>query len=86
MRSRIRYLTGLVFFLRVTVGISQVTVSGVITDKSGGPLPGATVKLLTQDSVFVTGASAGIGGEFSFSASPGNTYIIKVIYLSSTTL
>ncbi|MES2679773.1 MAG: TonB-dependent receptor [Bacteroidota bacterium] len=76
-----------IFFLFLTgAGFSQVSVSGFIRSKTSEPLPGATIKVFNKDSVFITGASAGMEGEFSFSVQAGHTYLMRIIYLSYTDL
>lgn len=60
---------------------AQVAVSGTITEKSGSSIPGATVKVMTKDSVFVAGAAADPDGLFTLSLAPGQSYILRFLYL-----
>lgn len=69
-----------VFFTLLSV--AQVELSGVIIGKGSEALPGATVKVMNEDSGFVTGALAGPDGEFVCSVQPGKTYLLRIIYLS----
>lgn len=62
--------------------VSQVAITGTITEKSGASLPGATVKALKADSTFVTGTSTDPDGVFSLPLTPGNKYILVFSYLS----
>jgi hypothetical protein len=81
---RLLLRSSICLFLFFCTGISmraQVAVSGTITEKSGSPIPGATVKAMTKDSVFVTGAAADPDGFFTLSLPSGQTYILRFIYL-----
>lgn len=71
----------LVFFsLR---GFSQiVVVSGVISEKSGSTLPGASIKVMKPDSSFVTGTTTDADGAFSLSLPAGSKFILLFSYLS----
>lgn len=69
------------FFLCFTLQ-GQVALSGTVTEKNGEPLPGATIRVLKGDSSFVGVASAGIGGDFSVSLPPGQSYIVQITFLS----
>lgn len=69
------------FLLISFAGYSQVHVSGKVVDKEGEPLMGATVRVTTKDLVYVTGASTGLDGSFTFSVSKDKSYIVKIIYI-----
>ncbi|WP_317897537.1 TonB-dependent receptor [Aurantibacillus circumpalustris] len=61
---------------------SQVTITGVLSDKTGESLPGATVKVLKPDSSFIQGVSSDNEGKFSLSLSTNSKFILVFSYLS----
>lgn len=72
----------LVLLLSGACSKAQVSVSGLVTDRTGELLPGATVKILNSDSSFVTGVSSDMEGKFNVSLNPGNKYVLVFSYLS----
>lgn len=62
--------------------LSQVSVSGLLTDRNGEALPGATVKVLDSDSGLVTGRASDMEGRFSIPLEAGRKYILVFSYLS----
>jgi iron complex outermembrane receptor protein len=59
----------------------KYSLSGVVSDESGNPLPGATVILETT----YLGTSTGIGGTFSFSSVREGSYLLKVSFMGYKT-
>jgi uncharacterized membrane protein YgcG len=62
--------------------VAQIVVSGVITEKTGSRLPGATVKVLSADSSFVIGTASDAEGNFKLSLSENKKYILIFSYVS----
>ena len=71
-----------VSLLFVKTVYSQITLTGVLSDRNGESLPGATVKVLKPDSSFVQGVSSDNAGKFSITLSPNSKYILVFSYLS----
>ena len=64
--------------------LAQVKVQGVVLSK-GGVLPGATIRLLTVDSTFISGTLSGDDGTFTLNVFPSKKYLLKVELLSYKT-
>ena len=64
--------TVLIFFLFITSLVSAQTVSGVVTDKDGNPLPGANIYI---ENTF-SGSSSDINGKFSFPFSDTGFFVL----------
>ena len=88
MKSLFRLLV--VFLLTTSMSFAQKTVTGVVSDPDGLPLPGATV--LVQGTT--NGVSTDFDGNYSINASSGDTLVFSfvgyttqsVVVGSSTTL
>ncbi len=82
MKKINKYLfTFLILFLFCHLSFAQIIVSGSINDKAGKALPGAAVKVLSKDSVFVSGAACDTSGNFSLSLPPSNKYILVFAFI-----
>jgi hypothetical protein len=71
----------LIALLFSVYGYSQIKISGTITDKTGNTLPGATVKILNKDSVFINGTASDTAAKFNLTLEPGNKYILLFSYI-----
>jgi len=75
------WLFCLVFFaLSATVGLAQVTtgtILGVVTDQSGGVVPGASVTASKLDTGFTRTATTDDVGNYAFTNMPIGTYQVK---------
>lgn len=81
MSINIRYHIFLFFFILSVIGFSQVTISGSTLDKTGEPIPGVVIKVMTPDSAFVTGGSSDVEGNFILTTEARKKYLIKFTYL-----
>ncbi len=81
MRFNTRYIFVFFCLLACCQTWAQVKVSGNVTDKAGGALPGATIKVTDKDSVFITGVITDADGNFTLSLAPDKAYILRFIYL-----
>lgn len=82
MRISLSYLALILALLLGSMPANaQVAVTGTITEKAGGSIPGATVKVTTADSAYVTGTAAGPDGVFSLLLEPGRSYILRFVSL-----
>jgi len=59
-----------------------VAVTGTVSEKAGGALPGATVKVLKADSSFLTGAVSDPDGVFTLSLPAKGRFILLFSFLS----
>jgi hypothetical protein len=58
---------------------TQATITGIITDESRSPLPGATVMVRNESTGFTAGTATNAKGEFIFNQLPlGNPYSVTV--------
>jgi hypothetical protein len=71
-KSLIMKTTFLAFLLLITSALSAQTISGVVNDKKGNPLPGANVYI---ENTF-TGTSSDINGNYSFWFSDTGLYVL----------
>lgn len=60
----------------------QISVSGMLTGRTGEALPGAVVKLLNNDSSFAAGTTTDTLGRFILSGKAGKKYILTITLLS----
>jgi hypothetical protein len=82
MTFKIKRFIEIIFISLLSLkGISQIKVTGSITDKIGNFIPGVMLKVTTNDSVFFTGTSSDASGSFSLSLKPNQIYILKFSYL-----
>ncbi len=82
MKGKTRFhIDFFILFIVATKGLSQINVSGSLSDKAGNSIPGAIVKVITADSVFVTGAASDTSGNFILSLKPDQKYVLKFSYL-----
>lgn len=83
MHSRLKlYVLTLILAFTGTKAFAQVSVTGSVSDRVGEILPGATIKVLSSDSVFVTGISSDMEGKFRLNLAPDKKYILVFSYLS----
>lgn len=61
---------------------SQIKVEAELIDEKGMALPGALIKVLDSDSVFIGGDNSRSSGQFTLSLPPNKTYILKITHLS----
>ena len=88
MKTYISVILLTLFFASSAFSQENLSLSGTLTDKSGGdPIFSGSVELLrAADSVYVNGAISNDKGEFIFrNLKPGN-YILKVSYIGYLTL
>ncbi len=79
-------LTMLVPAMAVAAVAAAYTISGVVTDLTGEPLPAASVRLLTQrDSTLVNGTVSAADGRFSLTDLRRGRYLVEVSYVGYTT-
>ncbi len=86
MLFKIKYYISFFIFLFAANTIAQTSVSGNISDKAGEGIPGVIIKVTTIDSVFVTGASTDVEGNFILSLEPQKKYILRFTYLGYSDL
>ncbi len=86
MLFKIKYYISFFIFLFAASAIAQTTVSGNVSDKAGEGIPGVIIKITTADSVFVTGASTDVEGNFTVSLEPQKKYILRFTYLGYSDL
>ncbi|MBV1924159.1 MAG: carboxypeptidase-like regulatory domain-containing protein, partial [Flavobacteriaceae bacterium] len=80
-QNYLRTVLGILCFLFVSMGYSQTTISGKVTEPNGTPILGANVYLEgTYD-----GASSDIDGNFSFETSETGTQTLMVSFVSFET-
>ena len=89
MTVRLRAVLGLVFLL-ISAGpfrqtaIAQVAtdsgISGIVTDPSGSPIPGASVSARNQATGGIWNATTNEGGSYSFAVLPPGTYTVTVTH------
>lgn len=81
--AKIRYVALLCLLMCMTSVVAQkVSVSGRILDgESNEGMPGASVVLLTTDSVQVTGVSSDTKGRFKLPAVQAGSYLLKASYI-----
>ena len=73
MKTLFRLL--LVFLLTAQVALAQRTISGVVSDSDGIPLPGATVLIQGTS----TGVTTDFDGNFSISADNGDVLVVSFV-------
>ena len=73
MKTLFRLL--MVFLLTAQVALAQRTVSGVVSDSDGIPLPGATVVIQGTS----TGVTTDFDGNFSISADNGDVLVVSFV-------
>ena len=79
-------LISFLLFLIFAVGALAYNISGIMTDSSGEPLVGASVRLLTpHDSTMVRSAVADANGRFSLRDVAKGNYIVELSYVGSKT-
>lgn len=70
-----------------TAGFAQTTsITGKVIDKTGVSLPGSIIKVLSKDSVFVTGGSTDSNGDFKIDLETNNSYILQASFLGYKTV
>ncbi|MDP3557080.1 MAG: TonB-dependent receptor [Bacteroidota bacterium] len=72
--------TFLLFLVFCIKGFSQIKVSGFISDKTGTIIPGAIIKVSTQDSIYVTGTQTDSLGNFILSLKENQKYVFNYSY------
>ena len=84
MKTKIKSVLTLLFMLAMQFGVAQSgNISGMVTDQSGVPLPGATVLIKGSS----TGTTTDFDGNFSIAAKSNNTLVVSFIgYLSKEVL
>ncbi len=83
MRRHLKYAYVLFFMLSLVIkNNAQVSLSGIITDISGAPLPGVTIKIMDTDSSMVKGVSSDNTGKFETALLLQKKYILKFVYIS----
>lgn len=81
-----RFLTTIVALcLTMAASAQKVTVSGTIVDSEGGPLPGATVVIMTTDSAQVTGQQTKTDGTFSIGGVKAGSYLLRASFVGYKT-
>lgn len=70
------------FILNPAFQFAQITLSGKFIDRSNEPLPGAVIKVLTEDSNFVTGSISDMDGKFEFSLKANTKYFLTATLIS----
>lgn len=76
MKSKISYLRGLVTALILSITLSaaaQITVTGIVQDKTGEPLTGATIQEKGNTS---NGTATGLDGDFSIKVKSNNAVLL----------
>ena len=73
LKSLFRLL--MVFLLTAQVALAQRTISGVVSDSDGIPLPGATVVIQGTS----TGVTTDFDGNFSISADNGDVLVVSFV-------
>ena len=73
MKTLFRLL--MVFLLTAQVALAQRTISGVVSDSDGIPLPGATVVIQGTS----TGVTTDFDGNFSISADNGDVLVVSFV-------
>mgnify|MGYP001208514173 FL=1 len=73
MKTLFRLL--MVFLLTAQVALAQRTISGVVSDADGIPLPGATVVIQGTS----TGVTTDFDGNFSISADNGDVLVVSFV-------
>ncbi|MDE6288161.1 MAG: carboxypeptidase-like regulatory domain-containing protein, partial [Muribaculaceae bacterium] len=75
-------LTLLLSAMAVAAAAAAYTISGVVTDLTGEPLPAASVRLLSQrDSTLVNGTVSDSDGHFSLPDLRRGRYLVEVSYV-----
>lgn len=72
--------------LALAAQAQKVTVSGTVTDRSGEPLPGATVVVMRLDSTQVTGQQTKADGSFSISSIKVGDYLLRTSFVGYKTV
>lgn len=70
------------FILNPSIQISQTTLNGQFLDKSNEALPGAIIKIFTEDSTFVIGGVSDMEGKFSIALKANTKYILTASLIS----
>jgi ABC-type uncharacterized transport system permease subunit len=65
----------MVFLLTTQVALAQRTISGVVSDNDGIPLPGATIIIQGTS----TGVTTDFDGNFSISADNGDVLVVSFV-------
>ena len=78
MKTLFRLL--MVFLLTAQVALAQRTISGVVSDSDGIPLPGATVVIQGTS----TGVTTDFDGNFSISADNGDVLVVSFVGYESS--
>lgn len=83
MKPILSLLAGLLF--SYTLFAQKIAFQGIVTDEEGKALPGATVTLLTQDSI-MRGFGASLNdGSFKIEAGKAGDYLLQVTYVGYKT-
>lgn len=83
MKPILSLLAGLLF--SCTLVAQKVAFQGLVTDAAGGALPGATVTLLTQDSIMRGFGASLSDGSFKIEARTAGDYLLQVSYIGYKT-
>ena len=75
MNMKFKQILTSIFFLLGLVAYTQQSISGIVTDESGVPLPGASI-IIAGSSV---GTSTDFDGNFTISAEIGDTLVIGYV-------
>lgn len=70
------------FIFNPSIQISQTTVNGQFLDKVNEALPGAIIKIFTEDSTFVIGGVSDMEGKFSIALKANTKYILTASLIS----
>ena len=71
--------------LAMAASAQKVTVSGIVVDSDGSPMPGATVVIMNPDSTQVTGQQTKSDGSFSISSVKVGTYLLRASFIGYRT-
>jgi hypothetical protein len=64
------------------INSAQVKVSGKVYEESGNALPGAEIRVLSEDSLLITGTVSEASGQFSISVAPNKKYTLLFAHVS----